>query len=358
MLARALSVICCVMMMSAASADDWYSATVPVPDRTSSALDQAFGDALEQVLVRVSGDAQLTAQPATEQLLRNARDRVALYSYRELEQGLAVRAQFDSSIIKSLLRQLRATFWATPRPTVLVWLVTDESEGRRFVNFADDPKLVDALVDGFADRGVPVRFPLLDLEDTANLTPDGVWQKAMPDIITASERYGVEHLLLGRFVQLSSGQTVGDWLYYGPAFQRGAELSGVDVVTLMSAGVNLSVDAMVEQYAIRLDDEALGGRLRVRVEGVSGYDDYREVMALLESIIVLDDVSVTRIDQDQLNLSVSGVGNSEAFLRLLPKDGGLKLESTARLNSRLDSRPEDSLLSEPIDVRLVWMPKL
>jgi len=350
MLARALSVICCVLMVSTVSADDWYSAVVPVPDRSPSSLDRALADALEQVLVRVSGDAQLAEQPRTAELLGNARDRVSLYSYRELEQGLAVRAQFDSSIIKSLLRELRASFWATPRPTVLVWLVADESEGRRFVNFADDPELVTALVDGFADRGVPVRFPLLDLEDTANLTPDGVWQKAMADIIPASERYGVEHLLLGRFVQLSSGQAVGDWLYFGPAFQRGIELSGVDVVSLMSAGVNLSVDAMVEQYAVRLDDEGLGGRLRVRVDGVSGYDDYRGVMAALESIIVIDNISVTRIDQDQLGLIVAGVGSSDALLRLLPDGGGLKPAS--------DSRLVDASLNDAVDVRLVWMPKL
>lgn len=350
MLARALGVICCVMVVSAASADDWYSAVVPVPDRTTASLDRALASALEQVLVRVSGDAQLAKYPGTAKLLSNARDRVSLYSYSEREQGLAVQAQFDSSIIKSLLRQLRASFWAPPRPTVLVWLVADEAEGRRFVNFADDPQLVTALIDGFKGRGVPVRFPLLDLEDTANLSPDGVWQKAMPDVIAASERYGVEHVLVGRFVQLSSGQAVGDWLYYGPAFQRSVELSGVDAVTLMSAGVQVSVDAMVEQYAVKLDDDAFGGRVRVRVEGVSGYDDYRGVMAVLESIIVVDDVSVTRIDQDQLGLIVAGVSNAEVFMRLLPEGSGLEAATDRRL--------VDASLSDSVDVRLVWMPKL
>ena len=350
MLARALGVICCVIMVSAASADDWYSAVVPVPDRAAASLDHALATALEQVLVRVSGDAQLAEYPGTAKLLSNARDRISLYSYSELEQGLAVRAQFDSSTIKSLLRQLRASFWAPPRPTVLVWLVADESEGRRFVNFADDPDLVTALIDGFGGRGVPVRFPLLDLEDTANLSPDGVWQKAMPDVLAASERYGVEHVLVGRFVQLSSGQAVGDWLYYGPAFQRSIELSRVDGVTLMSAGVKVSVDAMVEQYAVKLDDDAFGGRVRVRVEGVSGYDDYRGVMAVLESLIVVDDVSVTRIDQDQLELIVAGISNADVFLRLLPEGGGLEAATDRPL--------VDVSLVDSVDVRLVWMPKL
>lgn len=304
--------------LAVAAPEDFYSARVPVDDRSEAALGDAAAQALAEVLIRVSGDEAVVTLPDIEAAVADARNRMSLYSYEDTDEGVVLFAQFDGNLIKGLLRRSGATFWAESRPPVLLWMVVDEPYSRRFATVSEDGQLLKSLASKFAERGVRLRLPLLDLEDAAALSPEMVWQKVMPRIQAASERYGTEHVLVGRYVQLSTGQQIADWLYLDMDDTRDLQLQGRDPEPILASAVDMVVDEMAERYAVRLEPVTTFDRIAVSINGVRSYSDYRGVLSVLNDITVLDGVQVSAVDGDRLDLKVVGVGSADALARLLP----------------------------------------
>ena len=64
---------------------DFYGARVEVSDRSDAALASGARDALNQVLIRVSGNEAIAKNPTVAAALRVARDRVSIYSFVQEE---------------------------------------------------------------------------------------------------------------------------------------------------------------------------------------------------------------------------------------------------------------------------------
>ena len=321
---------CLILVLAAATSaladDDFYSARVPVADRSEAALGRAASEAMTQVMVRVSGDKSIAEREAVADIIGDARNRMAMYTYEDIEAGIALYARFDESVVKSTLRAAGATFWGEERAPVLLWLVVDEPYSRRFATVSRDAELLRLLAAGFEARGVSLRLPLLDLEDAAALSPEMVWQKVLGRVRAASERYGTEHILVGRYVQLTNGDQIVDWTYLNGETSRGLQRQGRDPAPILSAAVDLVVDDMARQYAVTLKPESVYDYIDVRVMGVRGLSDYREVLSEFQAIPVLAGVRVFAVDGEQLSLRVSGVGTAEALSRLLPLKSRLQLD--------------------------------
>ena len=203
--------------------------SVPVDDRNQSSLDAAAKLAMTRLLIRVSGDETVVQRPAFSDAVENAQQHLSLYSYRESDSGTDAYFEFDDLWVRGLFREQGVPYWDERRPPIVVWLVVDEPSLGRFAARADDTDVLTKSVVPFADRGVMVRFPLLDLEDAAALPISAAWARDTALWITAATaRYNAEHALVGRWIVLSDGSKLVDWTYVGP--------SSVDNVQLKSSG--------------------------------------------------------------------------------------------------------------------------
>ena len=303
----------------------FFSTRLVVGDRSQAALASAASKALGQVFIKVSGDEQVAALPLVQEAIDNARNMMSLYSYEESDGTLDLLIEFDEGVVKNVLRDAGATYWSESRPPVLVWLVVDEPSSRRFATASEDSDLVHGLAEGFRERGIIMRAPLLDLEDSAALSPEMVWQKVAPRIQEASVRYGTPHILVGRYVKLTSGLQLTDWLYISGTEQRQIQDQSNELEPLLSVAVDMVVDAMAGQYAVKLDTLTSSERLSVAINGVTSFDDYRAVIAIFEGISVLSGVRVFAVNGDQLRLSMGGVSSADALSRLLPQRSGLAI---------------------------------
>lgn len=321
--AAALAIVSVFGSSSSMAQTNLLSARVLVEDRREATLIRAASEALEQVLVRVSGNKSVGALPGIAQALATARDRLSLYTYAEDGSGLALIAEFDGIIIKDLLRAAGSTYWGASRSPVLVWLVVDEVGGRRFANSMADADLLSSLQAAFEERGVVMRLPLLDLEDSLALGPNIVWQRVVPRIRAASQRYGVDHILVGRYVELTDGRLLIDWLYLDDDQMLTAQVEGANLGTVATVGVDLAADTMAERYAINLNEASRQGRLTVAIDGVHSFEDYRQVVGVFQALELLDGVRVAGIDGQRLRLSVSGLATGEELKRLIGPRTGL-----------------------------------
>ena len=310
---------------SVSSQPSFFGQQLPVADRSERILNQTVEQALAQVFIRVAGDKQVVRLPEVREAVSQARDRLSFYTYEDRDGALALLLEFDGTAIKKTLRESGATYWNENRPSVLVWLVMDDSSSRRFASREHDDELIAELIQGFAARGVTLRLPLLDLEDAAALTPDSVWRKVIPEIKGASTRYGTEHILVGRVVQLSQGRRLANWLYVDSDQQLSRQDQGTESTGLTARAVDMVVDTMAARYAVRLGTEADFERLSVVINRVASYNDYRNVLAIFESIAVLSGVRVAAVEADVLRLSVGGVNSAAALSKLLPPGAGLAI---------------------------------
>lgn len=306
--------------------NDFFSETVMVSDRGDAELRRAASEALTKVFVRISGNEAILDDAAFEKAVGSAQQHVVLYSYADVEGGVAAFFEFDDAFIRGLFRDESVFYWEQRRPPLVVWLALDEPFSRRFAARSDDVALLTPSLPLFKARGVDVRFPLLDLVDAAALPVDAVWQRDFDTVRRASLRYGSEHSLVGRWIDLSDGSKLVNWYYVGPDSVKPIELRSGMLDIIWNQGVDLAVDAMRDSLAVRLQQFDRSEAIAVSVEGVSSYADYRAVSKVFKALAELVDLRIDAIDGDTLTYRVVGVSTAEQVARLIPSRSGLSAQ--------------------------------
>jgi len=285
---------------------DLYSAEVPVTDHSDRALAAASRDALSEVLVKVSGSVDVLQDSVITEALGNSQTYVQQYVYT-LDQGatgdLSARFEFDSSVIAELVAGAGLPFWTANRPAVLVWMVMESSQGREFLNWESAPEVISELIDEFARRGVPVQFPLYDLNDSALISVDELWRLNAAALNGASRRYDTQDILAGRLATLSNGSWVGDWSYLFEHSRVDRSIPMGDPQIFLRAGVSLVAQEMSARYAVVPSGKITEG-VKLMVSGVSSYADYANIVAWLEGVELIEfaNVEIIRGDSIRLNL--------------------------------------------------------
>tara|TARA_R110000772_G_scaffold255327_1_gene371488 strand:- start:87162 stop:88265 length:1104 start_codon:yes stop_codon:yes gene_type:complete len=297
---------------------DLYVADVPVANRGEAELARAAEEGLAQVLVKVSGSVDVLARPEVAGALQSARARVQQYSYNRIDSGdaaLSARVEFDPAQVRDLLLNAGAPIWTATRPAVLVWLVVEEAGQRSFVSPGAHPELAAELTEGFRRRGVPLRFPLLDLTDAAALDPAEAWHLPSPLLIAASTRYRATEVLAGRVAKLAAGDVVGDWAYLSTQGRQDRSATRTDANSFLRGGVDLVVEDMAARYAISGADA--GDTLLLNVSGVASYADYAAIMSWLESLEPIRQARVTALDKDRLTLAVVAAADASQLASII-----------------------------------------
>jgi hypothetical protein len=203
---------------------------------------KGFASALQDVLVKVSGDARLIGDARVAALMEDAVTFVDTFAYRDRMEGIPIHDEqgsrdrphdltvtFDPEKIDAALAALGREVWLEPRSRILFMVDVDNS-GRRFPLAADGVFGIDmraALSTASELTGVPVVLP-----KEADLARAGL-SAAAPDMrATAAKELvaaaGADRALVGSSVwsPAALGWT-GEWsLHYGGKTHRW-QISGV-----------------------------------------------------------------------------------------------------------------------------------
>lgn len=151
-----------------------YEATVFVTGQGEETRGPGLAKALAAVLVKVSGDPRLTAEPRVAALAVKAADFVAAFSYRDRMAGIPVHDEqgsrdrpydltvsFVPAAIDAALATLGSAPWTEARPELLV-AVAVENGDTRFVLAADGLKgrdMREAMAAAAVQFGMPIALP-------------------------------------------------------------------------------------------------------------------------------------------------------------------------------------------------------
>ncbi len=339
----------------AAEVRDLYEAEVPVADQQGEARQAAMRTGLAEVLVRVTGYSAVAQDPALADLLDNASRYVQQYRYRTLTPApvtdpaapppptLALWLSFDANTINQALRSRGQPVWGSARPLLLVWLAVESGTERRLVAAAESGNH-QALELTARRRGVPLRLPLLDLEDQARVTAADVWGGFAEPVMAASARYQPQAVLIGRLYHDRQGGWHGRWTLRVGDEAMNWDSSGTTPDAVLALGVEGSADALAMRFSQIVDPER-GSVLSLRVDDVRTLADYARLLSYLDALSGVTAVQVTEVEPQTVTCRLTlemgagavartiGLGSTLAAVAggVTPPPGELPLELHYRL---------------------------
>jgi len=174
-----------------------YRAEAAVAGVEANQRSEAIRQALVNVLVKVTGNRNIASRKALAGDIKNASRYVQQYSYQlakdaemasEGEPQRFLLVSFDRAAIDRLLRDQGLPVWSENRPSILSWMGVERQSRRRLMDSERDTPVRSALEETARTRGLPLLFPLMDLEDQGRLQVGDIWGEFETNIRGASNR--------------------------------------------------------------------------------------------------------------------------------------------------------------------------
>lgn len=236
-----------VSACSTAAAEDLYQAQSIVTGQGDENRLKGFARALEDVLVKVSGDPSLSGDQRVAGMAREAGAFVSDFKYRDRMAGIPVHDEqgtrdrpyyltlrFHREKIDSALRSLGREPWTEPRPRVAVFLGVDNGTTAYLLAVDGDPgrDQRDALAAAAEQIGMPVALPDRAALAEADMTYETLPAADLATLEALAKAVGGDLALVGNLVWShealgwianwrldSHGQTY-DWRIRGVSFDE------------------------------------------------------------------------------------------------------------------------------------------
>lgn len=295
-----ISLLFC-LNVQAVVVSDLYEVKLAVTDQSSTELERAASDGLQQVFIKVTGSTQTLDNELLQQASSQAMSFVKSYRYSHTDDQLIVRLQFAQNPVDTKLKQAELPIWGRSRPLLLIWQAAEINRQRQIINH-EQPQLYQSIEQAMNQRGIPILWPSLDLEDQIALPNNHLWGLFRNHIEQASARYLTDAFMAGK---LSQGVD-GAWHYQGflQLQQKHLDLqvSDEDQSVLIHQVAGEIASFLAEHYAVA--DTLTASGQQIDITGIHNFKQYQQLLEYLNANIAIKSVTVTAIAQDQLTLSL------------------------------------------------------
>jgi len=310
--------------LQAAQVEDLFTVELAVADQSTSLRLETFNHALRDVIIKVSGSAQSIEHPGLTQPLRSSSRYVHQFRYltrkntteNSFDSGqLFLRVAFNQEAIENLLRENDIPVWGKERPSTLFLFSYASAESAGIVSSDTTPELLNEIEELALRQGLPVLFPLLDLEDRTQFSEQDIISFNEQKLTLAAARYAPDALLAGQIIERSGEGWSGKWqVYYSNQVFRWT-FNGDTHLEVLSQAVAQLAQALAKEYALASfaasDEEIL-----FSVDNVNQLKQHVKVQAYLQSLDPVEAVRLILIDQDKVTYRVK-LRNSTADLSRL-----------------------------------------
>ncbi len=332
--------MCWCLNVKAVVVDDLYKVTVLVDSQSPADRAVAIESAFAILLVRITGDSRVLATESGIELMAMAEQYVRSFRYDVVTSGLelsnasaealpsgasealapmsaeqfVLSVLFDENSVNEVLWKKQLPVWDKTRPSILVWVAVQESETRRILDANEPSVMLDALKK-YADlRGLPLLFPLMDLEDQMNIRTTDVWGGFGEPILRASKRYQTEAVMTGRVFRDPFGTWKARWTLYQAESSKSWDAVGDELLVLAQRGIDNVADELAMRYAyVSSESEFTNVYYEVMVNEVSDLADYVRTMRYLSSLAPVTTLNVARIERARVLYRVELRGQRKGF---------------------------------------------
>lgn len=305
---------------SASQFDDPYQGNIAVVDQSEDELKVL---ALKQVLVKVSGNAEIAQFNDSKLLLQKTESLLSQYGYQTLLNARYFVAVFDKRKVNQALKEMQQPVWGETRPITQVWLIDDSNNERHIlsdnmISLATAPEISSAFLNQQLHRGIRLQFPLMDLEDSLALSTSDILGRFYDPIAKASKRYGVEHFVVASMKQISAENWSLSWelVKSDPVTHRNKVLASDKASgqksSLVSNMVSAIADYYASQYAI-LENQGEKFSQTIYVRGINSLAELAQLNNTLSSMLAIASYAVTSVDGSQVTVNIKINGGLSSF---------------------------------------------
>lgn len=274
----------------AAPVNDLYQVRETVSGQQPQERAAALSRAMDTLVLRLTGKADAPQSPALAALRKDPQKIVSQYGY----EGDQLLVDFDPLSTDRSLRQAGLALWGANRPSILLWWLSDASDGSRLIG--DGQAAAASLNQAAQHRGLPLRLPLADLSEQLLAVPENLTANQPVALREASERYAAD-ALLAVVAREANGQWQAEWrLWLGDEREQGT-VQGADEAALADA-ILLAVNQRLAPRFIVAAGAASG--LSVEVQGVD-LARYAELQRILEPFAA----QLRKVQGDTLTFAVN-----------------------------------------------------
>ncbi|NOT11717.1 MAG: DUF2066 domain-containing protein [Methylococcaceae bacterium] len=301
----------------AAEVQGLYETEVIAKSQSPDDRNLAFKDALSSVLNRVAAGNDIINDQAVRTALSNASYYVKQYQYSLVEnrsvfgnggsEARTMRVLFDEQALLNLINTGNLKIWGESRPETLLWLVVEENGQRLFFKPETMPAVNVAVINSAKQTGLPVLFPLMDLDEQRLLSVNDVLSAYPQNLLAVSEHYGVVSILAGRVVKTHDCWK-SDWaFYFDQRIEQWTKSCGTlhDAILIGLQGVynKLANYYAVKPYVIEMNVVTL------KISGILGMDDRNRITHYLKSLKMVKSVNWMNSDAGIDRFKISFEGN-------------------------------------------------
>ncbi|WNH49709.1 MULTISPECIES: DUF2066 domain-containing protein [Stenotrophomonas] len=311
-----------------ATASGAYEAEVPVNSQGEADRNGALARALGNVLAKLSGDRSVMTRPGVMQALRDAKNYVASYDYRQDQSTSAsgapsyrtmLVARFRQDDVDGLISALGLPLWPQPRPKPVVWLAIDDGSGPRLVT-VQQANAARPLLNRAIERGYKLGLPTGSAAEQALV--GAIWRQDTAAVARASSRYSPPMQLVGKLYRDKTGGWVADWVFV----DGGRELNkwttnDSDARRAMAGGADGAADALVRRYAKAGAATGAAGTYTIVVTGLNSAEDYLRLAAGLRESPVVRNITPVRASGNRLELALELTTGLPGLNRMLGENG-------------------------------------
>ncbi|MGM0449997.1 MAG: DUF2066 domain-containing protein [Pseudomonadota bacterium] len=339
--------------------DRLYEAVVPVDDTGEDARDEAFREALRQVLLRLTGNRESVRElvpPVSDdddegaddsELSGRAARFIDAFSYRrDDDDQLELHATLSASALGRELADREIPVWGANRPRLLVWFVVDDRGERELIHRENTlpPFLADPMepLDGPAiaaekgpwkeplsaasrRRGLPVALPFNDEQDRSRVSISEIWGLFPERIRNASERYEHDRLAVVRVNRLGGGWRARWHLWRDGSVVADGTMREDDRASVVDSLVDAWADRLASNFAVALEKGDGLRSARMVVSGVDSLKSYAAVRQSLSSLEPFRSVQVSAVNQNRLTLGLAFNGDLPLLRDYIALDERLEL---------------------------------
>jgi len=269
--------------------DQLFEEEVLIAEVTPEAREAAIKEALEIVLGRIVAGNAVPDDPTVKTVLRHAKTYVREAQYALLPTAAAastkrlMRVVFNEAALLELMRNSPLGIWNEIRPATLVWLVVERDGQRNFFKTETQPDIEAALHRAARRKGLPLLFPLMDLEEQRSVSFNDVLGVYSERLLAISARYDVVSILAGLVSQDASGCWRAEWSHYfdGRIEQWPGQCERLDIALL--SGMQGVYARLSNYYAVK---PTIGeaGSVTLRIHGMQSMNDLSTVQRYLEAV--------------------------------------------------------------------------
>ncbi|TYK66171.1 DUF2066 domain-containing protein [Colwellia echini] len=342
--------------------NDLYQVTVVVDSQSSEQRELAISSALQGVFLKIGGKESILQNNVLVKAQNRASSYVNQYRYQRVDNQLSLVVSFNEKKVNALFKQADLALWGSLRPQVLLWLIDEQGDSRTIIAYDSEAIIPTSVTDFSKQRGLPIVMPLMDFDDSVQISESDLWGYMPEQIQQASSRYFADMVIVMRVSDstlvsdeakkmaetqnniscglLCQDQVVVtpkalDWKMYTQGALYTQQYQGVDTVTLINQGLSDITELVYQSYALSANTE---NDFVIEVNKVASLKDDTQLFDFLANLSAVKAVTLISAQGDVRRFQLELLGSEQSFIASL------------KLNDKLTQQIEPTLeeVVEPI----------